>query len=120
MHKRLEFQYFVIKKMYLIFFFSEFSIAWLVKKLQQFWWWYIDSNCKFVFLLKAALRGAQAELQETQRLLEAAKARLVEVEEGIASLQAKYEESVAKKQDLEFKTDQCTARLGRAKKVGRY
>ena len=60
---------------------------------------------------------AQEELQETQRLLDAAKARLADVEEGIASLQAKYEECIAKKQDLEFKTEQCTARLGRAEKV---
>ena len=49
--------------------------------------------------------------------MEEAKARLAEVEEGIASLQAKYEECIAKKQDLEFKTEQCTARLGRAEKV---
>ncbi len=63
------------------------------------------------------MQRARSELEETQRLLEAAKARLAEVEEGIASLQAKYEECVAKKQDLEFKTEQCTARLGRAEKV---
>lgn len=39
------------------------------------------------------------------------------MEEGIASLQAKYEECIAKKQELEFKTEQCSARLGRAEKV---
>jgi len=66
---------------------------------------------------REALRVAQEELQETQRLLDAAKARLADVEEGIASLQAKYEECIAKKQDLEFKTEQCTARLGRAEKL---
>ena len=60
---------------------------------------------------------AQAELVETQRILNEAKARLAEVEEGIASLQAKYDECIAKKEDLEFKTNQCTARLGRAEKV---
>ena len=54
---------------------------------------------------------------ETQRVLDKAKACLAEVEEGIASLQAKYDECVAKKEDLEFKTNQCTARLGRAEKV---
>ena len=35
----------------------------------------------------------------------------------IASLQAKYEECVAKKEELEFKTELCTARLTRAEKV---
>ena len=63
------------------------------------------------------MKQATEELQETQRVLAEAKARLAEVEEGIASLQAKYEECIAKKQDLEFKTAQCPARLGRAEKV---
>ena len=56
-------------------------------------------------------------MQETQRQLDKAKAKLAEVEEGIASLQAKYDECISKKKDLEFKTNQCTARLGRAEKV---
>ena len=56
-------------------------------------------------------------MQETQRQLDKAKAKLAEVEEGIASLQAKYDECISKKEDLEFKTNQCTARLGRAEKV---
>lgn len=50
-------------------------------------------------------------------MLNEAKARLREVEEGIASLQAKYEECVAKKQELGDKCDLCTARLERAEKV---
>jgi len=50
-------------------------------------------------------------------VLNEAKARLREVEEGIASLQAKYEECVAKKQELGDKCDLCTARLERAEKV---
>ncbi len=50
-------------------------------------------------------------------MLGEAKDRLREVEEGIASLQAKYEECVAKKEDLEYKTELCTARLTRAEKV---
>ncbi|XP_048578532.1 dynein axonemal heavy chain 1-like isoform X2 [Nematostella vectensis] len=66
---------------------------------------------------RAALQQATEELAETQRVLDAAKARLTEVEEGIASLQAKYEECISKKQELEFKTEQCTARLGRAEKL---
>lgn len=63
------------------------------------------------------MKLAQEELQETQRQLDKAKTKLCEVEEGIASLQAKYDECIAKKDDLEFKTNQCTARLGRAEKV---
>lgn len=66
---------------------------------------------------RAALKQATEELQETQRVLAEAKARLAEVEEGIASLQAKYEECIAKKQELEFKTEQCSGRLGRAEKL---
>ena len=60
---------------------------------------------------------AQEELMETQRQLDKAKGKLAEVEEGIASLQAKYNECISKKEDLEFKTNQCTARLERAEKV---
>ncbi len=39
------------------------------------------------------------------------------VEEGIAALQAKYEECVAKKEELKEKCDLCAARLTRAEKV---
>ena len=63
------------------------------------------------------LHQAQTELAETQRILDEAKARLNEVEEGIATLQAKYEDCVAKKEELENKVDLCKARLGRADKV---
>ena len=52
------------------------------------------------------------------RILNEAKARLREVEEGIAALQAKYEECVAKKEELKDKCDLCSARLTRAEKVG--
>ena len=41
----------------------------------------------------------------------------LKVEEGIATLQAKYEDCVRKKEELEFKTDQCQQRLIRADKV---
>lgn len=66
------------------------------------------------------MKLAQEELMETQRQLDKAKGKLAEVEEGIASLQAKYNECIAKKDDLEFKTNQCTARLVRAEKVSYY
>ncbi len=64
------------------------------------------------------MRIAQAELAETQAVLDEAKARLREVEEGIATLQAKYEDCVAKKEELENKCDLCKVRLERADKVG--
>ena len=51
-------------------------------------------------------------------MLDEAKARLREVEEGIATLQAKYEDCVAKKEELENKCDLCKVRLERADKVG--
>ena len=50
-------------------------------------------------------------------MLNEAKNRLREVEEGIASLQAKYEETTAKKEELSEKCSLCTARLSRAEKV---
>ena len=63
------------------------------------------------------LRMATEELNETQRILAAAKARLAEVEEGIATLQAKYDDCVRKKDELEHKCSECEARLIRADKV---
>ena len=63
------------------------------------------------------LRIASEELTETQRILAAAKGRLADVEEGIATLQAKYDDCVRKKEELENKCEQCEARLGRADKV---
>lgn len=70
-----------------------------------------------MILLQEALQKATEDLQETQRILGEAKERLREVEEGIASLQAKYEECVSKKEELENKTELCSARLTRAEKV---
>lgn len=63
------------------------------------------------------LRIAQLDLEETQRILDAAKARLQEVEEGIATLEAKYEDCVNKKDELERKCAECEGRLVRADKV---
>lgn len=53
----------------------------------------------------------------TQRSLEEAKHHLQEVEDGIATLKAKYQECVAKKEELEMKYEQCEQRLSRADKV---
>jgi len=66
---------------------------------------------------REALRIAQEDLAETQRILDAAKKRLKEVEQGVAMLQAKYNECVRRKQELETKTKLCEARLIRADKV---
>lgn len=53
----------------------------------------------------------------TQKILDEAKQHLQEVEDGIATMQARYRECVAKKEDLELKCEQCEQRLGRADKV---
>ncbi|KAF4023972.1 hypothetical protein G4228_016077 [Cervus hanglu yarkandensis] len=78
---------------------------------------------KYHFVAKAvepkrqALREAQDDLEVTQRILEEAKQRLHEVEDGIATMQAKYRECIAKKEELELKCEQCEQRLGRADKL---
>ncbi|XP_022353638.1 dynein heavy chain 1, axonemal [Enhydra lutris kenyoni] len=78
---------------------------------------------KYHFVAKAvepkrqALREAQDDLEVTQRVLEEAKQRLHEVEDGIATMQTKYRECIAKKEELELKCEQCEQRLGRADKL---
>ena len=63
------------------------------------------------------LREAQTTLDETMKVLNDAKERLQEVEDRVATLQAKYDECVNKKEELENKTDLCKARLGRAARL---
>ncbi|XP_022110107.1 dynein heavy chain 1, axonemal-like isoform X1 [Acanthaster planci] len=63
------------------------------------------------------LRIATEDLAVTQRQLDEAKAKLREVEEGIATLQAKYEDCIERKEELENKCSLCEARLGRADKL---
>ncbi|XP_058416307.1 dynein axonemal heavy chain 1 isoform X1 [Diceros bicornis minor] len=78
---------------------------------------------KYHFVAKAvepkrqALWEAQDDLEVTQRILDEAKQRLHEVEDGIAMMQAKYRECIAKKEELELKCEQCEQRLGRADKL---
>nr|XP_054101684.1 dynein axonemal heavy chain 1 isoform X2 [Callithrix jacchus] len=78
---------------------------------------------KYHFVAKAvepkrqALREAQEDLEVTQQILDEAKQRLCEVEDGIATMQAKYRECIAKKEELELKCEQCGQRLGRAGKL---
>lgn len=64
-----------------------------------------------------AWREAEEDLRATQQVLEEAKERLREVEDGIAMLQAKYKICIAKKEELEMKCEQCQQRLGRADTV---
>lgn len=61
-----------------------------------------------------ALREAEEDLRATQAVLDEAKQRLKEVEDGIAMLQAKYEACKANKEELEMKCEQCLQRLARA------
>lgn len=66
---------------------------------------------------REALRMAQESLAETQRVLDAAKAQLQEVEEGLATLQAKFDDCTRKKEELLNKCEECEQRLVRADKV---
>jgi dynein heavy chain len=66
---------------------------------------------------REAQRQALEALAATQRTLANAKAKLKEVEERIATLQAKYDDSVRKKADLEIKVRECQEKLTRAGKV---
>lgn len=63
------------------------------------------------------MREAQEDLEVTQRILDDAKQKLAAVEEGIATLQAKYHECLAKRDDLDAKCQLCENRLIRADKV---
>ncbi|KAF6028262.1 hypothetical protein EB796_013428 [Bugula neritina] len=66
---------------------------------------------------REALRLAQESLAETQRILDAAKAQLQEVEEGLATLQAKFDDCTRKKEELLNKCEECEGRLVRADKL---
>uniref|UniRef100_A0A8C4NS28 Dynein, axonemal, heavy chain 1 n=1 Tax=Dicentrarchus labrax TaxID=13489 RepID=A0A8C4NS28_DICLA len=66
---------------------------------------------------RQALEEAQEDLAATQRILDDAKDQLAGVENGIATLQAKYQECLAKKDELDNKYQLCEARLVRADKL---
>ncbi|NXU12627.1 DYH1 protein, partial [Pardalotus punctatus] len=66
---------------------------------------------------RQAFREAEEDLRATQLVLDEAKQRLKEVEDGIAMLQAKYEACKANKEELEMKCEQCLQRLARANVV---
>lgn len=66
---------------------------------------------------RQALQGAKDDLDATQKILDGAKAKLAAVEGGIAALQAKYKDCVARKNELEYQYDLCEKRLVRADKL---
>lgn len=66
---------------------------------------------------REAQRVALEELSMTQRALANAKGKLKEVEEKLATLQAKYDDSVRKKADLEVKVKECEEKVIRAGKL---
>lgn len=69
--------------------------------------------------MQQALQEAQEDLAATQRILDDAKEKLAAVESGIATLQAKYQDCLAKKDELDNKYQLCETRLVRADKVRR-
>ncbi|CAJ1051390.1 LOW QUALITY PROTEIN: dynein heavy chain 1%2C axonemal [Xyrichtys novacula] len=66
---------------------------------------------------RQALKGAQEDLAATQLILDDAMKKLAAVEGGIATLQAKYQDCLAKKEELDKKFQLCEARLVRADKL---
>ncbi|RXN34314.1 dynein heavy chain axonemal [Labeo rohita] len=66
---------------------------------------------------RQALQEAQEDLAVTQRILDDAKEKLAAVEEGIATLQAKYHECLSKRDELDAKCQLCEIRLIRADKL---
>ncbi|KAL7406937.1 hypothetical protein ABVT39_000487 [Epinephelus coioides] len=66
---------------------------------------------------RQGLQKAQEDLAVIQRALDDAKEKLAAVEGGIATLQAKYQDCLAKKDELDNKYQLCEARLVRADKL---
>ncbi|XP_076603478.1 dynein axonemal heavy chain 1 [Chaetodon auriga] len=66
---------------------------------------------------RQSLQKAQEDLAVTQRILDDAKEQLAAVESGIATLQTKYQDCLAKKDELDNKYQLCEARLVRADKL---
>ncbi|KAK7907430.1 hypothetical protein WMY93_016042 [Mugilogobius chulae] len=66
---------------------------------------------------RQALQEARDDLAITQKMLDDSKAKLAAVESGIAALQTKYDDCVARKNDLEYQYDLCEKRRVRADKL---
>lgn len=67
--------------------------------------------------MQQALQEAGEDLAATQLILDDAREKLGNVEEGIATLQAKYSDCLAKRDELDSKCQLCEKRLVRADKV---
>lgn len=67
--------------------------------------------------VQQALQEAQEDLAATQRVLDDAKEKLAAVESGIATLLTKYQDCVARKDELDGNYQLCETRLARADKV---
>ena len=72
---------------------------------------------KMVAPKRAAMKAAEAELKETEYILQEARTRLQSCKDRIASLQLKYDECTRRQQELEDKSNLCEARLLRADKL---
>ncbi|XP_013988847.1 dynein axonemal heavy chain 1 isoform X2 [Salmo salar] len=66
---------------------------------------------------RKALQEAQEDLAATQLILDDANEKLAQVEEGIATLQGKYHDCLAKRDELDNKCQLCENRLVRADKL---
>ncbi|KAI1890876.1 hypothetical protein AGOR_G00158120 [Albula goreensis] len=66
---------------------------------------------------RQALQEAQEDLDATQKILDEAKGKLAAVEEGIAALETKYRDCLAKRDELDNKCSLCEQRLVRADKL---
>ncbi|XP_030276430.1 dynein heavy chain 1, axonemal [Sparus aurata] len=66
---------------------------------------------------RQALQEAQKDIEVTERILDDAKEQLAAMEGGRATLQAKFQDCVAKKKELDNKYQLCEARLIRTEKL---
>lgn len=67
--------------------------------------------------VQEALQEAKEDSAVAQRILDDAMEKLAAVEEGITTLQAKYHDYLAKRDELDNKCQLCESRLVRADKV---
>jgi dynein heavy chain, axonemal len=66
---------------------------------------------------KEALANAESELAIVKEVLATKKRELKKLEEGLRTLQVKYEDAVRKKTEYETKVDECNQRILRAERV---
>ncbi|CAF1149286.1 unnamed protein product [Adineta steineri] len=66
---------------------------------------------------KEALANAEAELAVVKEVLATKKRELKRLEEGLRTLQVKYEDAVRKKTDYETKVEECNQRIVRAERL---